>query len=318
MNPQRGHLSAEMAQAFLDGRASAEEARQVEELVARCGESRALLDEWRAVYARLGHLEPFEAPEGFASNVMERYQREVAEAAVAFDANGYLTTEALLEYLDGEATPERAAAVRQHLAASTRCAEQEAQWTSLFASLETVGHHAPSEEFADRVMEAAGVLEPEPGFARVLGVRVRAIDPNAGWLKKAVINLRDRDRRSMAILAGLGTAPAVVMATLAWVVLTHPLVTTSGLVRYAFLKGGQMLDGIVAAVMGGSSESGLLALLSSAVDLVAGAPGAAALGAAALLLLSSVSTWVLYKHLGPNRESMDSAPAGRGLVRANG
>lgn len=318
MNPLRGHLSADMAQAFLDGRASAEDVRTVEEHVGRCGECRASLDEWEAVYARLGHLKAFDPPQGFAASVIERYQREAAEAAVAFNVHGHLTTEALLEHLDGQLAPERAVDVRQHLAACTHCSEQETQWVSVFASIESAGHYAPSEAFADTVLEAAGVLEPEPGFTTVLGVRVRAIDPNAGWLRKAVINLRDRDRRSMAILAGLGTAPAVVMATLAWVVLTHPLVTTSGLVRYALLKGGQMLDGVVAAVMGGSSENGVLALLSSAVELAAGAPGAAALGAAALLLLSSVSTWVLYKHLGPNRETMDSAAAGRGLVRANG
>lgn len=122
----------------------------------------------------------------------------------------------------------------------------------------------------------------------------------------------------MAVLAGLGTAPAVVAATLGWVVLTHPLVTTSGLVRFALLKMGQLTDGLISTVIGGAGDSALLYALYSGFEIVASAPGTAALGGLALLVLMAASTWVLYRNLAPMRETLRPAPVGQGFARVNG
>jgi len=308
VNPQRGHLNADLAQAFLDGRASAEDARTIEEHVHSCVECSQAFEEWRAVYGRLGHLTALEPSHGFATSVMERFQREAA-----FDAQGHLSADVLLDYLDGRLAAESVPATQSHLAACSDCAEQEQAWKALFGSIAGAGHHAPSTDFADSVLAAARVRAPQT----VLGVPVKGHAP-PGWIQTAVARLRNRDRKSLAVLAGLGTAPAVVLATLGWVVLTHPLVTTSGLFRFAWLKLAQFADSLTGAVVGGAGDSALIYALSSALEIVASAPGPAALGGLVVLLLMSGSTWVLFKNLSPIRETLNPTPSDQSLVRSNG
>jgi anti-sigma factor RsiW len=316
MNTQHGHLSAEAAQAFLDGRASEEDVRTVEAHVHSCQECGAALDRWKAVYARLGHLNELEPSVGFASAVMERFQQEAHVAAtVALDAQGHLTTELLLDYLDGQLGGAEAEAAQIHLAACSDCSGQETEWTALLTSIGSVQRYAPSAGFSEAVLVAARIKTPH---ASALSLRVRALGGASGWVRSAVARIRSRDQRGLAALAGLATAPAAVLATLGWVVLTHPLVTTSGLLRFALLKAGQVADGMMTTVLGGTSDSALLYALYSGFEIMASAPGTAALGGLAVLMLMSLSTWVLFRNLAPMRESLNPAPGGQGFVRANG
>ncbi len=315
MKSQRGHLSAELAQAFLDGRASEEDVRAVEEHVHTCAECKATFEAWQGVYARLGHLAELQPSVEFAATVMDRFRLEASEVAAAFDAKGHLTTDFLLEYLDGQLPGDRADAVRAHLAACSACTKQETEWGLVLGSIQNIGHLEPSVGFQDSVLAAARI--GAVGSA-VVPFRTRAVAAARGWVRTAVARVRQRDRRSMAVLAGLGTAPAVVAATLGWVVLTHPLVTTSGLARFALLKVGELADGLISTVIGGAGDSALLYVLYSGFEIVASAPGTAALGGLALLILMAASAWVLYRNLAPMRKTLRSAPVGQGFVRVNG
>ena len=210
----------------------------------------------------------------------------------------------------------------RHLAACEDCSAVHAEWGAVFDALATPGRLAPASGFADHVIArarkegveitAAPVPSAVQGLVHPAGAPIRTTGRVRKWAGQLVARLRTTGGRRWPVLAGIGTAPAAVVATLGWVVFTHPLVTTSGLAQYLWFKSSQVVEGAVSAFLGGASGTPAFSLLTQALQSAASAPGLAALGLVSLLAVTSGSIWVLYRNLGLGRDSMIPARLGRG------
>lgn len=305
-----GHLSAVELQAFLDGRTPPSERERIQTHLHACVECASELEAWRPVFSGLEGLGHVELPEGFAGRVMDRVTAELHGA--------HLGVEDLLAYLDGSLDGAAARTAEHHLAACASCGAAEAEWARVFEALARPGHLAPAAGFADQVIlkaRTAGVTmasDPALSPAPIAGVVAPVTGPGRlararAWAGRAAARVRASGRGRWPVLAGIGTAPAAVVATLGWVVFTHPLVTAGGLAQFLWFKANQFVEGAVATLVGGAAGTSAFAWVSDAVQYAANAPGLAALGAVSLLVATSGSIWVLYRNLGLGRASLTPA-----------
>ena len=254
----------------------------------------------------LSALKPLRLPDGFAERVISV---AVPSTVLGGDVleQGHLTAEALVDYLDAALMPVGRKTVERHLAACASCRDLEQEWAQVFKDLGSVARLAPPDDFRARVMAAVpqrSVIPPE--IASRLAAR-RAKLANEGPIKRwiraqanqLVARVSNRGRGRWAVVAGLGTAPAAVAASVAWVVLSHPLVTVSGLARFAWLQATQIAATLGGAFFGGLMESAATYQLWVWVQALIGTPLVAIAGAAALCAVLSTSVWVLFRNLGP-------------------
>lgn len=75
--------------------------------------------------------------------------------------NTHLDAERMQALLDGTLPPGEAATVRGHVASCARCRAELEAWDVLFRGLDGLAEMSPAPGFADRVMEALPVSEPE-------------------------------------------------------------------------------------------------------------------------------------------------------------
>ena len=156
------HLSAEQLQAFLDGDLPERDVASVEEHLAGCARCASELDGWRVLFNDLGTIgEPdsFTPSLGFADRVM---------ADVAFPGIGeHVSTELLLDFLDGTLAARRARPVEVHLRACATCTSEADAWLTLSRRLEELESFAPATGFAERVMSAVELRERTTVLARL-------------------------------------------------------------------------------------------------------------------------------------------------------
>ena len=289
------HLSAERIQDLLDGRVSAEEARTLSAHVDGCARCTAQLSAFGQVFTSLGALPPLTPESGFADRVMDRVVPRGESSDLL--ATGHVRTESLVEYLDGAMAPAAHAVVERHLAACSGCKDREAEWSIVFRQLSAVERLAPAEGFRERVLARLPAVLPAVAPERKHGNLL------ARWSRTQMGAVARRlalgGRRRWAVVAGLGTAPATVAASVAWVVLSHPLVTARGLMQFAWLQATQLASTVGGTLLSGVMESAATYQLWAAIQGLASTPLAVALGVAAVCAVLSSSVWVLVRTLGP-------------------
>ncbi len=295
------HLTAEQLQGLLDGRASTKEARRLRAHVAACELCSDELSALAGVFDALSGLAALAPTAGFADRVLSVALPATESASDLLDS-GHVTQESLLEYLDGGLSPAGHGAVERHLAACVSCRDDERAWSALFAELGSLDRLAPSADFRERVLARvpvpAGALAASRrrGFAWAgRGLAHGA----AAFVRGQVARVRDLGRGRWAVVAGVATAPAAVAASIAWVVLSHPLVTMRGLAQFAWLQATQVVGAVGAPLLGGVLESAATYQLWAIAQSLASTPGVALLGALTVCAVLSTSVWVLYRYLGP-------------------
>lgn len=195
------HVSPERLQAFLDGELPTEEGVRVEDHLAGCARCSAEFDSWRVLFEDLGALPSHRPDKGFRDGVMANVRtpasvplaarvRAAAVEAGAETIAGHLDEGLLRDFLDGELSSRRLAAVDAHLAACRSCSAEAEIWLSLVQRLESLEHLAPREGFADRVISGLSLPRASPVAVRV-GERLAALLPSRGGGHLSPARLQD-------------------------------------------------------------------------------------------------------------------------------
>jgi anti-sigma factor RsiW len=195
--------------------------------------------------------------------------------------------------VDGTLPETEGATVASHVQTCGRCAAEVEELRQLFAALADLPRVAPSAGFADRVMAGVRVAEaPATVPARPpLADRLRALVPGRrlGW----------------SLAAAFTGVPAVATAAaLVWLA-SQPTLSAQALWIFAT----QRIAAAASAATGWLVESLAATRLAGWLGafgrgLVAVEPGQLGIAAAAMLALSGLSAWVLYRNLirTPTRE----------------
>jgi anti-sigma factor RsiW len=284
------HLTEALIQAYLDGRASKDEARAVEAHMASCIACRTEVDDWAALFGDLRALPPLTPSPALRARVLEHVTKVRPHAAPSAEwvESAHPTTDRLMDYADHGLPRGVAASVQVHVAECARCATEVAEFRQLFARLDGVGHLSPAVGFQERVMQRVRVPRalPQTAPARALGRRALA----------AVRRLRPAGRR-WAALAGVATAPVAVLAIVASVVLSHPLVTVSGMAAYAWWKVGQVASFVLEPILSGAVQSAALFNAYTALEFLTQSPLATAAGALVFFAFTAGAAWFLYRNV---------------------
>jgi anti-sigma factor RsiW len=296
--PHNQHPSAERLQALLDGLLPPEGRRLVEEHVLGCARCAAEMSAWRALFEELEDL-PVLAPSiGFAERVLEGVGRQEspslaarvrsALAALVPRRSGHPGDDRLQDFVEGLLSPKRAARVSAHLEACGGCSAEAEEWRFVVARLDNVGHLAPTEGFADRVMARVHVRAVAPAARSVPEWR-RALD--------LVGRLIPQTRQAWAALSGVAVTPVATLGLLLWTLVTHPTLTPGALASFAWWKVAELASTAWQSLASAAVEStGLFEVYSFLGSLVASP--ALLVTAFAMLSVGTLSAvWILYRNL---------------------
>jgi anti-sigma factor RsiW len=149
-------FSEELLSAYLDGELSAEQRREVEEVLADSAEQRQVLDELRDLHTQLQQLPRCQLGDEFVERVLQEAQRRsLATAAPTAEPEAEFSEELLSAYLDDEASPAQRQQVETWLAANPEHQQQLDELQALHASLQRLPTYRLDDGFADRVWQAA-------------------------------------------------------------------------------------------------------------------------------------------------------------------
>jgi anti-sigma factor RsiW len=291
------HLSAEQFQAFLGGELAAGEHAIAEEHLAACARCAAGMDGWRVLFEGLEEL-PTLAPEiGFADRVMEGVtvsgpQSLAARVRVRLTAlvrsGGHLDHNRLQDFVEGALPARQIARVRSHLDECGACAREAEAWLGTLRGLDALGHFAPAEDFAARVMAHVRVPEPAKAPAPVVDWR-RAL----AWTGRLV----PQSRQAWAAISGVALTPVVTLGLVLWTVFTHPRLTPSALASFTWWKVSEVATVGWQAVSSAALESAGVFEVYSLLGSVAQSPGALAGAFLAFSAGTVGAAWVLYRNL---------------------
>lgn len=272
MTPTPNHVDADLLQALAAGEASSGQAERAREHLASCPSCRDDLAAWQHLIGRLDELEPLAPSVGFAARVMtglSEPDRHPATGQLQDFAEGLLGG-ALLASLEG------------HLARCARCRTEVAVFERLDGALRALPRLTPAPEFADAVLTAHRieqlhrVMPAQPSRATLLGRRVRSMLPSP--------------RHRLAAALGLALVPSILLALVVRAVFSHPLVTASSLVSFAWLRAHEALRGLGA---------GLVEVRATLVDYAwLGLPQGSLAGALTLgSALTLAAGWIVYRNV---------------------
>lgn len=306
---------AERAFAYLDGELGAEERSAFEADAKRNPDLAAELAAARAFFQALDTLGELSPSPDFAVRTMARLRLPASGWARFWSwmsgSDSVVVRNPLAALVAGELSRRQAAWVAAYAASEPEAAASLAAWRRLHRRLERLPALEPAAGFPLRVMARV----PSP-HARVLGAgahgsrsRTAAV---AGWAAKMLPRRQER----LAAVSGVAFGPFAVVAAVAWVVFSNPLVTFSDVAAFATAKiaavsgalGTFVADLAVSTARSWSPElwnSGSGGLLEGAT---ASAPAVAA-GLAAFAALSLASAWVLYKNVKVSGTEGFHAPA---------
>jgi len=296
--PNDQHPSPERLQALLDGVLSPEGRRHVEEHVVGCARCAAELSAWRALFEELEDLPVLAPSTGFAERVLEGVELQepiplaarVRSALAAFvpGHSGHPGDDRLQDFVEGLLSPRQSERVRAHLEACGNCSTEVGAWRSLVTRLDRVGHFAPAEGFADRVMAHVHVrtptvaARPVPEWRRALELAGRLIP---------------QTRQAWAALSGVAVTPVATLGLLLWTLVAHPTLTPGALASFAWWKVAELARSGWQSLASAAVEStGLFEVYSFIGSLVASP--ALLVTAFAMLSVGTLSAvWILYRNL---------------------
>lgn len=312
---RKSHVPEAVLQDFLEGSLGARSAERVARHLTGCASCAAEADAWTGVFRRLDQLEAFTPGEGFADRVISGVQlpdpvslaaRIRARVASLFgsplrglgaSAPEHVPAGILQDFVDG-ALPETAVArVEAHVEACGRCANELDSWRLVAARLGSLGSFEPAEGFEDQVMAGLRVARAtrplparEPAWAR--GLRAA---------RSGLRRLVPETRQAVAVLSGAAVTPMVVVGLVFWALASHPALTMSSLVSFAWWQVSDLVTAAVAAASTVAFQSAEMFGLYSLLETLASAPTVVAGGVLVYTTVCALALRVLYKNLFANR-----------------
>lgn len=305
------HLSAERIQAFLEGELPRQEQAAFEEHAHSCARCSAEVEAWGLVLAELSGLPRIEPSPGFAERVMasmnapasssvrlrDRLRDRVAAALLPTARDhGHLQPERLQDMIDGVLKGRRLTRAREHLAACSSCARELASWQRLIVDLESLPALEPAPGFQERVMSRVRV--------RKLGLLPRGAPSLAARIRDRARALVPSTRRGWAVVSGIAGAPAVAMAAMVYVLISHPLLTAGSLFSFVWWRASALVSGVVRAGLERVVDSVAVFQIWSVVEALSASPATLVMAGIAFSLATLAATWVLYRNLLPVHSSV--------------
>jgi hypothetical protein len=170
------------------------------------------------------------------------------------------------------------------------CTGDVAAWRALETTLGSLGHMAPAEGFAQRVMAQVRVQAPAivpapvPEWRRALAMARRLVP---------------QTRQAWATVSGVALTPLVTVGLVLWTVFTHPAITPGALVSFAWWKASALASAAWSAVSAAALESEGLFGVYSFLGSVVHSPTVLAAAFLFFSLGTVAAAWVLYRNLIP-------------------
>jgi len=293
------HVNVARLQAFLEGELPRREHAGVEEHLVGCARCSAELDAWKVLFSDLDGLSSLRPHEGFADHVMAgvRIPEPVPLAArirkrlgsfVPARSGGHVGADRLQDFLEGLLPGRRMAQVELHLQACSDCSAEAENWRGVMRRLDVIERLAPRAGFDERVMAGVGI----PALAHA-PASVPTWHHALAWGRRLV----PRTRRAWAALSGVAVTPAVTVGLVFYVVFSHPTLTPSALVSFAWWQVTDLAALGWNALAAVALESAQLFGIYSLVETLASAPFAVAGGLLVYSVGCAFALRVLYRNL---------------------
>lgn len=300
MDGNRGHLTPEKIQEYLDQQLSPGELDLVQEHLGFCTRCQEEVEAWSLLFSDLSGLPELEPSPALSHQVLEEIpvpqphgKRATGWLAAREEKKHegvHIPPGILQDYLEKQLGPGPTSRLETHLHACSSCQEQVQEWKQVMGVFSPLGHFAPSPGFAERVMVQILMPAPVPVRARTWkSLPRRAL----AWTR----SLLPETRHGWAVAGGIASAPTIIMATLIYMVFSRPLLTPGNLGSYLLFKGSTVFDTLTAFVSGLVSQNATLAQWISILETVAQSPMLLGVGGLGFSLLSAGALWVLYRNL---------------------
>ena len=302
------HMSAETIQAFLEGDLPKREFARTEEQLAGCARCAGEVESWRLFFAELGELPVLRPHEGFGERVMAgvripqsmplaaRVRQRISGWMPGGLAQGHVRGKSLQDFVQGLLPARRVARIQAHLDGCGTCSKEVVAWRSVMGSLETLGHWAPADGFAARVMDEVQIAAPAPARAPARA-RARAALVAAGNAAVWAGGLLPQSQKAWAAMSGVAVAPMATLGLLLYTVFSHPTLTPGALLSFVGWKAAAFATMAWNATSVVLLESASLFRVYTFMESLAAAPATLAGGFAVFSCLMAAATWVLYKNL---------------------
>lgn len=298
------HVSAETIQAFLEGELPGRERARTEEQLAGCARCAGEVESWRLFFAELGELPVLRPHEGFGDRVMAgvriprnlplaaRIRQRISAWMPGGAVQGHVPGKSLQDFVEGLLPARQVARIQAHLAGCGTCSKEVVAWRSVIGSLEGLGHWAPADGFAARVMDEVHIAAPAPARAPLREALVAAGSALA-WAGR----LLPQSPKAWAALSGVAVAPMATLGLLLHTVFSHPTLTPGALLSFVGWKAAAFSGMAWNATSAVLLESASLFRVYTFLESLAAAPATLAGGFAVFSCLMAAATWVLYKNL---------------------
>jgi len=305
------HLSDERIQAFLDGELSQEEMARVQVHTASCARCESEIEAWGMLFEELGELPSLEPSVRLVDRVMDSLPKTKAPIGLrvpewirgsrTISESDHLVEDRLQDYIDGALTRNGQMRANAHLEGCDSCRDELAGWNQLFSRLESLTELAPSDAFAERVMQQVQV-HPR-AVAAPLSVRARrwvstwSMPAPRSLVPASVARLAPRSRRAWALVASFAAAPTVAVAAVAFMLFSHPLLTPGYLASYLWWKASAVTGYVGQWAAGLWVETSRVLASNALLQSLTASPSGIALAGIGLTALMAASLWVVYRNL---------------------
>ncbi len=298
------HVSAEKIQAFLEGELPRREIARTEEHLDGCARCAGEVEAWRLVFSELGDLPVLRPHDGFGDRVMAgvripeslplaaRVRQRVAGWMPGGAVQGHVPAVSLQDFVEGLLPAGQVARIQTHLDDCGTCSKDVLAWRSVIGSLESLGHWAPADGFAARVMDEVHIAAPAPARAPVKEALVAAGNALA-WAGR----LLPQSQKAWATMSGVAVAPMATLGLLLYTVFSHPTLIPGALLSFVGWKAAAFVGMAWNATSAVLLESTSLFRVYTFLESLAAAPATLAGGFAVFSCLTAAATWVLYKNL---------------------
>ena len=237
------HPSPELLQALIDGDLEASEAEALQRHLADCESCAAEVKAWRDLYSALDGVPHLDPPEDLTVQVMARLPTATRPSGKFrrllghWSADDHLDSPLIEDWVEGVLPKRLSARLVEHASSCAQCATELTRTRQTFQALSELGHLAPSEGFADRVLAAMNT-QAVPESA---GVVARLTTRLKRWARRWV-PARPRTMEGWATLCGFGVTPTVCLALVFHSVLSHPAVGPRELAQYVWWQLGELAN----------------------------------------------------------------------------
>ena len=297
LHADKGHLTSERIQDFLDQRLPPKEEAEVQEHLSSCRECQSEIEGWSLLFSDLGSLAELDPGPAFTQEILQAVPAKpqtgwiggLLGARKARKLNdAHILPGNFQDYLEGLIPAQPAARLEAHLKACPSCRDELREWEGTLGTFKGLDHFAPEPGFAQRVMAQVRVPTPQP-LGHWQSVRGGALS----WVRRML----PKTRHGWAVAGGVASTPTITIGALIFLVFSRPLLTAGNVSTYLYWKASAVFGPAFNSVSDTVMSSAAVSWISSALGVFAEFPVLVGCCGLVISLLSAGSLWVLYKNL---------------------